>query len=164
MSELEIFDFASGLTIRTARNADAGLVRECVFGILKEYGLEPDPDGTDSDLFDIEASYLSTGGTFELIEKPNENLVGTIGLCPIDNIEIELRKMYLAAELRGRGVGRKLLDRTISKGKQLGYSTLYLETAAVLESAVKLYESRGFKPVSIVHSKRCDQGFRLDLR
>jgi putative acetyltransferase len=164
MSGFEIFDPPSGLIIRTARNADAERVREFVFGILTEFGLEADLEETDSDLFDIEASYIHTGGTFELIEERNEKLVGTIGLYPINNVEIELRKMYFAPALRGRGLGRRLLERTIARARQLGYSTLYLETATVLEGAVRLYESCGFKPVAVVHSKRCDQGFKLALR
>jgi hypothetical protein len=47
-------------------------VAELVFGVLAEYGLEPDPETTDADLQDIEANYLQRGGLFEVIEDGGE--------------------------------------------------------------------------------------------
>jgi hypothetical protein len=58
----------SHLTIRSATNADRERVAELVFGVLAEYGLEPDPETTDADLQNIEANYLERGGLFEIIE------------------------------------------------------------------------------------------------
>jgi hypothetical protein len=45
------------------------------------------------------------------------------------------------------------------KLKERGYSHMYLETAAALKQAVKLYKSFGFRPVDLTQSKCCDQGF-----
>jgi putative acetyltransferase len=161
MGETEVFD--DGLTIRQATDADGERVRELVFSVLGEYGLEGDVAGTDADLFEIEASYKKRGGSFELLEDADGKLLGTVGLFPIDDTKVELRKMYFATDLRGRGLGRKLLERTIENACSLGFSIVYLETAAVLTQAVRLYRSFGFEPVDIVHSARCDQGFELRL-
>ncbi len=43
--------------LRCANNGDAKAIRTLVFDILKEYGLDPDPAETDSDLSDIEEHY-----------------------------------------------------------------------------------------------------------
>jgi hypothetical protein len=61
----------SHLTIRSATNDDRESVAELVFGVLAEYGLEPDPETTDADLQDIEANYLQRGGLFEVIKPTN---------------------------------------------------------------------------------------------
>lgn len=151
------------IKIRMAGNADCENIQRLVFGILAEFDLPPDLQGTDRDLNDIEASYLDRGGVFEVLEDAEGCIVGTIGLYPLDAETIELRKMYFAPELRGRGMGRKILLRAIEKAKSLGYLRVYLETAFVLKQAVHLYESFGFQPVEIKHTPRCDQGYMLEL-
>lgn len=153
----------SVITFRTASNRDADSVRELVFGVLEEFGLRPDRTGTDSDLDDIERNYLQRGGVFELLEL-NGRIVGSVGLYPIDDSVVELRKMYFLPEIRGRGLGRSTLERMIEKARELGYRKMYLETAMVLKQAVALYRSFGFEPTDEKHSERCDQAFFLNLQ
>ena len=155
--------FADSITIRPATNADRDAIQRLVFGVLAEYDLAPDRDGTDRDLNDIEAHYTNRGGVFEILEDDHGHIVGSIGLYPMDAETIELRKMYFAPEIRVRGLGRKLLERTIEKARNLGYLRVYLETARVLKQAVHLYESVGFTPVDVKHTPRCDQAFTLEL-
>ena len=52
---------------RPATNGDSGAIRILVFGVLAEYGLCPDPAGTDADLEDINGSYHYAGGAFDLL-------------------------------------------------------------------------------------------------
>src|ERR1043165_9434809 len=117
------------LTRRGATNADCADVQKLVFGVLAEFGLAPDFDGTDRDITDIETHYLDRGGVFEVLEKEKGKIVGTVGLYPLDETTIELRKMYFAPEVRGRGIGQKLLREMIEKARNLGYLRVYLETA-----------------------------------
>src|SRR5689334_6771450 len=135
--------FDDSIQIRTATNADCEAIQRLVFGILAEFELEPDLAGTDLDLNDIEKNYTDLGGLFEVLVDASDKIVGTIGLHPLDGETIELRKMYFASEIRGLGLGRKLLQRTIEKARNLGYLRVYLETARVLKQAVHLYESFG---------------------
>lgn len=150
--------------IRSADNKDCVKVQNLVFGILDEYGLTVETGGTDADIADIEANYLNRGGAFEVIEDASGNLLGTIGLYPLDAETIELRKMYFDRKLRGRGVGKKMLERMIEKARALGFKRIYLETASVLKAAAALYEKYGFEPTTEgIHSKRCDAAYFLKL-
>ena len=151
------------LTIRSATNADRAQIEELVFGILRSFDLALDRDGTDKDLSDIESNYLARGGVFEVIENNDGKIVGTIGLYPLDETTIELRKMYFDPSIRGRGLGKQMLKEMIEKAKILGYLRVYLETASVLKQAVHLYESAGFQPVEVKHTPRCDQAYVLEL-
>ncbi|MBD0372032.1 MAG: GNAT family N-acetyltransferase [Pyrinomonadaceae bacterium] len=154
----------SDVTIRAATNNDVERVKQLVFTTLREYELSPDPETTDADLMDIEASYLKRGGTFEVIEDAVGNLLGTVGLYPLDEETCELRKMYFAPKLRGRGLGRHMLERTINNARRLGFKTMQLETASVLEQAIKLYTRFEFKPFEAAHkSARSDQTYFLNL-
>lgn len=149
--------------IRVASNEDCTRVQALVFGVLREYGLAPDREGTDRDIADIEAHYTNRGGVFELIEDARGNLLGTVGLYPMNAATIELRKMYFSKALRGRGVGKTTLRRMIEKARALGYKRLYLETASVLKEAVGLYEKFGFTQTEEKHTPRCDAAYFLEL-
>ena len=158
---LELLD--DSVKIRSASNADCENIQRLVFGVLAEFGLEPDTEGTDRDITDVEANYIDRGGVFEVLEDADGTVIGTVGLYPLDKETIELRKMYFAPELRGRGLGREILSRAVENAKSLGYLSVYLETALVLKQAVHLYESFGFRPVDIKHTPRCDRGYILEL-
>lgn len=154
----------SDLHIRNATNADVDEVRTLVFSVLAEYGLEPDPETTDADLQDIEANYTKAGGMFEVIEDGAGRLVGTVGLFRVDEKTCELRKMYFVPALRGRGFGRLMLERAVNHARTLGFKRIVLETASVLEEAIRLYTRFGFRPLRSDHlAPRADRAFFFDL-
>lgn len=150
--------------IRSADNRDCPRVQNLVFGVLGEYGLTPEIGGTDADLNDIEAAYTNRGGVFEIVEDADGNLLGTVGLYPLDAETVELRKMYFDRKLRGRGVGKMMLERMIAAAKAAGFKRIYLETASILKEAVALYEKYEFQPTTEgIHSARCDAAYFLEL-
>lgn len=154
----------SEICVRPATNGDCEKVKALVSGVLREYGLEFDPNRADADLSDIEANYIKAGGLFEILEDARGNLLGTVGLFPIDAETVELRKMYFDKSLRGRGFGKKMLERMIKGARELKFKKIYLETASVLREAIGLYEKYGFKPTPEgIHSARCDAAYFLDL-
>jgi putative acetyltransferase len=151
------------IEVRSATNADSEAIRKLVRDALAEYNLEFDPALTDSDLDDIETSYGGRGGIFEVLVDGSGTIVGTVALYPISEDTVELRKMYFTKGIRGRGFGRKMLERMVREAKAKGYRYVYLETAKVLKAATHLYRSFGFQETDEMHSPRCDQAFILDL-
>jgi putative acetyltransferase len=154
-----------GITIRAATNDDVERVRTLVFAALAEHGLKPDPDLTDADIEDIEENYIKRGGLFEVIEDEEGNLLGTVGLYRMDDETCELRKMYFAPSLRGRGWGLHILERTVSAARERGFKRMTLETSSVLERAISLYTRFGFKPYDRIkhRSIRSDRAYFLNL-
>lgn len=152
------------VSIRPATQADAQAVRDLVFGILPEFGFAPDPNGTDADLENLELSYLAHGGAFDLVVNEQGRLLGCVGLFPLEDNTVELRKMYLRAEARGHGLGRMLLSHALIRARQLGFKTMVLQTATVLEKAVAMYLRAGFEPYCPAERvSRCDMALRLVL-
>lgn len=47
----------STYTFRAATNRDAVAIQKLVFSVLNSYGLTPDPEGTDTDLNNLEQTY-----------------------------------------------------------------------------------------------------------
>jgi putative acetyltransferase len=60
----------------------------------------------------------------------------------------ELSKMAVSPHLRGRGLGRRLLQHAIVQAKCLGATSLFLGSNTRLKDAVHLYESVGFRHVN----------------
>jgi putative acetyltransferase len=73
--------------------------------------------------------------------------VGCVALVPIGNGVYELSKMAVSPELRGMGVGRRLLEHAVAEAKRIGAKSLFLGSNSRLENAVHLYESVGFRHV-----------------
>jgi GNAT superfamily N-acetyltransferase len=56
----------------------------------------------------------------------------------------ELKRMYVARDLRGKGIGRTLLARLESEARLLGLDRLVLETGIRSPQALALYRAAGF--------------------
>ena len=147
--------------VRRYKPRDADGVRALVEAVLPAYGLKVDFSGADSDLTDVPAHYRD--GAFWVIEESGR-LVGMGGLRRPEPAIGEVRKMYFLPEIRGRGLGRAMLERMVEFSRENGIRSLTLETASVLTEAVRLYERFGFtKDASLLRTKRCDAAYRLDL-
>jgi ribosomal protein S18 acetylase RimI-like enzyme len=59
-----------------------------------------------------------------------------------------VRWVVLDRELRGDGLGRRLISELVAEAEQLGYAGLWLETFSELEAAAAIYTSLGFELVS----------------
>lgn len=156
----------SGYRIRRASDADSEAVCKLVFSVMEEFGLGTDPDGADADLKQVRSYYEKDGGWFELLQC-NETLVGTVGMLPRADSQIELRKMYLLRSARGQGLGKALLAHAIDEARTRGFSEIVLETATVLETAIALYARFGFRRAGQEYAgcgkTACDQVWRLTL-
>jgi putative acetyltransferase len=78
----------------------------------------------------------------------NDEVVGGAGIYPTEGLPIgtcELVKMYLKKEVRGTGLGRRLIDESLAFAAAYGYKQVYLETMPELNKAVSVYEKFGFK-------------------
>ena len=129
-------------------------------GVLTEYGLPWQPETADRDVVEVEKFYLEAGGEFWVVEQQDE-IVGTGAYYPIGrgNRAVEIRKMYLVPRVRGKGLGRFILQQLEVAIASAGFREIWLETATVLSEAVKLYESYGYQRATGVETARCDRAY-----
>jgi GNAT superfamily N-acetyltransferase len=59
----------------------------------------------------------------------------------------ELKRMYVAPRVRGRGVSRRVLTALEAAAVGRGWTTLRLETGPRQPEAIGLYESAGYRPI-----------------
>ena len=115
--------------------------RALVADTLGEFGFTPDPD-LDPDLADPEAVYEALW-----VATRNGRVVGSVALRRLGPDEMELKRMYLRPDERGRGVGRRLLDMALLWSREHGVRRLRLDTTERMEAARRLYEAYGFRRV-----------------
>jgi putative acetyltransferase len=97
-------------------------------------------------LGDPEKKILEKGG-YIFMAYAGDLAVGCVALIPIGDLVYELSKMAVSPELRGLGIGRRLLQHAITQAKRIGAKSLFLGSNAKLANAVHLYESVGFRHV-----------------
>lgn len=78
--------------------------------------------------------------------------VGCVALMKMDDGGYEVAKMTVAETLRGSGLGRRLMQRCIDAGAEMGASRLYLETNSSLGPALGLYRAMGFRDLAPVET------------
>jgi putative acetyltransferase len=150
--------------IREATPADGDAIRAIVGETLAEFGFPVESDGVDSDLDDVPLGYQTLGGAFRVIVDDTGTVVGCGGLYPVAQNVVELRKMYFRPAIRGKGMGRLLLDDLVAEARRRGFGRIELETASNLSTAIALYQRAGFiETEGPKHSCRCDRTFALEL-
>ena len=100
-------------------------------------------DPTTDDLYQL----FSKEDAMYFIAEADGEIVGGSGLYPTAGLPegyCELVKLYLLPEMRGQGLGLKLMDKCFQKSIDLGFSHIYLETMPELRNAIGLYEKAGF--------------------
>ena len=74
-------------------------------------------------------------------------IVGCLGLTDEGDGEARLRWFVFEPHLRGRGLGRELLEELFATAEEAGYARITLETFSDLAAAAHLYREHGFELV-----------------
>lgn len=151
--------------IRDWQPGDRQSVAYVITTVLMEFGLSWEPTGADRDVVQVEQYYQQAGGQFWVVEH-QEQVIGTAAYHPIDRGEkaVEIRKMYLLPQARGQGLGRFLLTQLEAQIAAQGFETIWIETATIMQTAVKMYEQQGYQPATGVATQRCDRVYVKHLQ
>lgn len=109
---------------------------------------------------------LKNGGCI-LVALYHEEPVGVCALIKMNdpNYDFELAKMAVSPKAQGKNIGWLLGQAILEKAKQLGASTIYLESNTVLKPALNLYHKLGFQKISghATPYERCNIQMALTL-
>ncbi|MEJ1240615.1 GNAT family N-acetyltransferase [Chryseolinea sp. T2] len=100
----------------------------------------------EAEMSSLPAMYNDADGGLFIAYLDNQP-AGVIGLRRLENVEGEIKRMFVKQEARGHGLGSMLLKTCISKAKELQYHSLKLDTTNDMKSAIKLYEDHGFAEI-----------------
>jgi GNAT superfamily N-acetyltransferase len=125
----------------------ASLIAELNRDLSADY---PEPGTTH---FRLDPNEVSVGNGIFIVARWEGRPVGCGALRRIIDPELtrelgprvgELKRMYVARDLRGRGIGKALLNRLEAEALNLGLDRLVLETGIRSPEALALYKRAGF--------------------
>jgi putative acetyltransferase len=147
--------------IRPAVGEDSPAAAEVVHAVFQEYGFSWDADDYCADLYDIQAHYLDEGDYF-WIGETDGRIVGTTALELFETLpgvigeavelagqvragaaDCSLERLYVHPRARGQGLGRALLETTLSKAQELGRRAMEVWSDKKLLNAHRLYGHYG---------------------
>jgi GNAT superfamily N-acetyltransferase len=131
------------IVIEPARPADAPAVIALIGRIFAEYDFIWDPATEVPDLVRMEQRYAGPAGAFWVARFADE-VVGSVGVERLPDGRAELHRLYLDATLRGRGVGRALVETVLDWCRKAGIARLTLWSDTRFDRAHRLYEGMGF--------------------
>jgi ribosomal protein S18 acetylase RimI-like enzyme len=67
---------------------------------------------------------------------------------PMDGAAVEIKRMFVDPDCRGRGIARRLLGELENRARQGGFSQSRLETGVHQREAIRLYESAGYRRIA----------------
>lgn len=134
--------------IRPIQAADNAEISRIIKSVLTEFGANKPgtvfTDPTTDQLFEL----FQTPNSSYFIAFENDKMIGGCGIFPTKGLPtgcVELVKLYISAEWRGKGIGYQLMEKCIAHAQALNFKEIYLETLPELHIAVELYENMGFK-------------------
>ena len=127
-----------------ATAADVPDVTGLLARIWDEYGFIWDPVTEFPDLFEFDAHYAPPQGAFWVIRDEAGGVVGSIGVDRVDAATAEIHRLYLDVHLRGRGLGRALIDEVLAWCRRHGITRLVLWSDTRFEHSHRLYDRMGF--------------------
>jgi putative acetyltransferase len=110
-----------------------------------ELAVEPCFVSFEAELKTLPGDYAPPPGKL-LLAKVIGQPVACVALRPFAaNGICEMKRLYVRPPFRGDKIGRKLAERLIADARQLGYSTMRLDShMAAMQKAIEMYRKLGF--------------------
>lgn len=109
---------------------------------LEQYGLMEPSDA--AQIADPKSHFLDRGGEI-IVALHQGEVVGTCVAVPHGPGEFEIAKLAVDPAVRGQGIARRLVERSLEFIRSQGVTRVALVSNSQLLPALRLYESLGFK-------------------
>lgn len=135
---------APSLAVVPARPGDVPAVVRLIGRVFEEYGFVYDPAVEVPDLLAFSEHYMGSRGAFFVIRR-EDDVVGSVGVERLSATAAELHRLYLDGELRGRRLGRDLVEKVLAwcRGESVSHLVLWSDTR--FDRAHVLYERMDFR-------------------
>ena len=136
-------DTGEHLLFREAVAEDRPAIRAILGEAFDSYGIDLPEDYSFADIEGLPHTYLRHGGAFQVLFRM-ERLIGFFGLAASDGRQVELKRLYLHVDERGKGLGNRLVRQAMQTAGEMGFARVLLETTSRFRQAVTLYRKFDF--------------------
>ena len=106
----------------------------------------PEPGATH---FSLTGAQVGAGDGAFVVAYLDDVAVGCGAVRRLDAVTAELKRMYVDPSVRGRGIGRALVEALEREARLLGVTRVVLETGTRLAPAIKLYQAMGYARIPL---------------
>ena len=103
--------------------------------------------GVDLCFQNFERELAELPGSYDPILLVSDN-AGCAALRPLSDTVGEMKRLYVRAEHRGHGLGRRLAETIIDTARHKGFHALRLDTMPQMQDAIALYRRLGFREIA----------------
>tara|TARA_R110002051_G_scaffold127537_3_gene201164 strand:+ start:1649 stop:2104 length:456 start_codon:yes stop_codon:yes gene_type:complete len=101
---------------------------------------------TDGDEHDFYHQFNGiTGLDYVLVIYEDGKPIGCGAIKPFDSATLEIKRMYVSSESRGKGIGSKILNELENWSKELKFTACILETGKRQVEAIALYKKNNYQ-------------------
>ena len=119
--------------------------------------------GFERELAELPGRYAPPAGRL-LIARVGGDVVGCVGLRPLEPGVCEMKRLWVDPGFGGRGIGRALAEKIIAAARQIGYQRMRLDTIpARMPAAQHLYQVLGFREIPPYYDNPLDGVVMLEL-
>ena len=137
------------MTIEEACDAgDVDTARRLIRAYARSLPFSLDFQNIAGELAGLPAPYTPPGGCL-LLGRRDGVAIGVVALKPLEAGVAEIKRLYVVAEARGAGVGRRLAERALEAASAKGYERVRLDThRPSMRAAMALYRRLGFVEIA----------------
>ena len=102
-----------------------------------------------AELATLPGKYAPPKGALLLARGADATPLGCVALRALDVARCcEMKRLYVAPEARGLGLGRALIAAVSTEAERIGYREIRLDTLPSMTAAIALYQKAGFVPIA----------------
>jgi putative acetyltransferase len=134
------------IQIRRATPDDAAGIARVLYEAFVEYRPLYTPGGFSATALDEQQVVARMAEGPVWVAERQGNIAGSVAGV-VKEVSVYMRGMAVLPNMRGSGVGGRLIEVVERWGQESGFSRIFLSTTPFLHSAIGLYEKHGFRRI-----------------